>query len=1144
VVQASRLRTQPGRLYHKNMAKAVAARNASDRLLELVGRLERQEGFAEVIAALKAGQAATLDGVWGSSCALVAAAMVAHAAAPLVVVCPHLDDVDPLVADLGLFLRLTPEQFPACESLNGERAVPEEAVGERVRLLKRLRSPEPPRLVATSIQALLQPVPDRASLARQTRTLRVGQRISLEELAGWLVQNRFHNTTAVELPGEFSVRGGILDIFTPDGFDPVRLELFGDEIESIRRFEVSNQRSLGNLEAVDVTVLAGLWPLGGVATTQGVAAGSPHRVEPVSNATLLDKPAAAPVPYGSRGSTGNPNGRAAGHFADFLPSQSWFLLVEPGEIQEQGAHYLQRLERPQDLHSVAAVFEHVCRFPSVTTSAVAAGSLETTCRLKIESVERFSGHVDKIREELDDVGAGQEVFLVCQTEAEIRRLADLFAATRLAQQGRLYFPLGALHNGFCLVSEQIVLLSSGELFRRSDLTRPARRRLGRVIDSFLDLHEGDLVVHVGHGIARYRGLKLLEKNGQVEEHLELEFQGRTKLYVPTTKIGLVQKYVGGSKGRPMLARLGGHTWGKQKEKVQAAVSDMAADMLQLQAARATRPGISFRVDTEWQQQFDASFPYKETADQLTTIAAVGHDMSQPRPMDRLLCGDVGYGKTEVAMRAAFKAVDAGYQVAVLVPTTILAEQHLRTFTARMAEFPIQIAALSRFATRKEQGGIVAGLADGSIDIVVGTHRLAQPDIRFHNLGLVIIDEEQRFGVEVKERLKALRHTVDVLTMTATPIPRTLHMSLLGLRDISNLETPPEDRLAVETRVTRFNGELIRHAVMRELNRGGQIFFVHNRVQDIQVLAKRLGQIVPEANLGIAHGQMPENDLERVMLDFVAHRFDLLLATTIVESGLDIPNANTIFIDEADRYGLADLHQLRGRVGRYKHRAYCYLLVDPNKNLSPTAAKRLHAIEEFSDMGAGFAIAMRDLEIRGAGNILGTEQSGHIAIVGYELYCALLEQAVAELKRLPPKTFIEVDVDLPGQAYIPQTYVSDMRPKIDLYRRLARIATRSELEDFGGELLDRFGPPPPVVEQLLGLAELRIAAHRWQIDTIHLEDQYVVFTYTSAGKIRELAAQSGGALRVVDGRSAYLPLNGSAATPADIRSRVKSLLQSN
>lgn len=1075
------------------MAHAELATSASDRLLELVGRLERQEGFDPVVAGLLAGQAATLDGVWGSSCALVAASLARHAPGPLVVVCPHPDDVDRLIDDFALFSRLTPERFAARESLATDRILLDEVFGERVRVLKLLGGPDAPKVVVASIQGLLQPVPERETMARQTRSLRVGEDVPLSELTRWLAENRFHNTSAVELPGEFSVRGGILDIFAPDWFDPVRVELFGDQVESIRRFEVSSQRSLAKLDAVDITVL-------------------------------------------------DMAGDYRGHLADFLPATSWFLLVEPTDLAEEGRRYLERLERPQDVHSVQSVLEQVLRFPSVTASAVAAGSVETTCRLRIESVERFSGDINKVRDELDSVGAGQEVFVVCQTEAEVRRLSDIFADTRLAQSGMLQYPLGHLSEGFRLVPDGIVLVSSNALFHRADLRRTAHRRLGKVIDSFIELREGDLVVHVSHGIARYRGMKLLEKDQQVEEHLVLEFQGGTKLYVPSSKIGLVQKYLGGSKSRPTLAKLGGRTWVRQKASVEQALHDMAAEMIDLQAARAARPGISFAVDTEWQGEFDASFPYQETVDQLATMEAIKNDMAAPRPMDRLLCGDVGFGKTELAMRAAFKAVDAGYQVAVLVPTTVLAAQHEKTFTGRMAEFPFEIATLSRFSTRKEQTAIIERLAEGSIDVVIGTHRLAQPDVRFHNLGLVIIDEEQRFGVEIKERLKALRQIVDVMTMTATPIPRTLHMSLLGLRDISNLQTPPEERLAVETRVTRFDQEIIRHAVLRELNRDGQVFFVHNRVNDIEILAKRLRQIVPEASLGVAHAQMPEHQLEEVMVDFVEKRFDILLATTIVESGLDIPNANTIFIDEADRYGLADLHQLRGRVGRYKHRAYCYLLIDPNKHISPTAARRLRAVEEFSDLGAGFALAMRDLEIRGAGNILGTEQSGHIALVGYELYCELLEQAVRRLKQLPPKTSIEVDVDLPCRAFLPKAYVPDMRAKIDLYRRLARVASRSDLGDFKAELNDRFGPWPPEAGRLLTLAELRIDAHQWRIQSIHLEDRYAVLAYASGRKIRELASLRGGRLRVVDDRSAYLPLPEGVVKADQILDELKLLLQ--
>jgi transcription-repair coupling factor (superfamily II helicase) len=1091
----------------------------------LIERIKALPDFGSVVESLQAGHAATLDGVWGSSCGLVAAALAREAPAVLVIVCPRLDEVQCVIGDLNLFSPLQPVRFPVRESLAGENAVQDEADGDRVRTLKVLLGSQPPKIVVTSIAALLQPVPSRSQLAKQTRTLKVGESLSVDEISRWLVQNGFQNTTAVTLPGEFSHRGGIIDIFAPDWLEPVRIELFGDEIESIRHFEAASQRSLDRIARIDITAVLG-------APRNETANGDTDPATPAVQLRTSGTPSAAEP--------------MTAHLADYLPLHSWFLLIEPGDLESEGRQYIERLDRPQGFHSPSEVIRRAVEFPSVTASAIATGSLEATCRLPIESVERFSGHIDKVREELDDAGRGQEVFLICQTEAEVRRLAEVFAATPLALDGRLHFALGSLQNGFRLVPDRIALLSSAELFRRADVQRPAtvRRRLGRAIESFLDLHEGDLVVHLSHGIARYRGMKLLEKNGQVEEHLELEFHGKTKLYVPSSKIGLVQKYVGGTKGRPMLAKLGGRLWEKQKKRVESAVTDMAVEMLELQAVRASRPGISFRVETEWQNEFDASFPYKETPDQLTSLEAIKQDMQAPRPMDRLLCGDVGYGKTEVAMRAAFKAIDSGYQVAVLVPTTVLAEQHLRTFSARMAEFPFSIAALSRFSTRKQQAETLERLAAGSVDIIIGTHRLAQADVKFHNLGLIIIDEEQRFGVEVKERLKAMRQTVDVLTMTATPIPRTLHLGLIGVRDISNLETPPEDRLPVETRVTRFSPELIRQAVLRELNRQGQIYFVHNRVNDVRVLAKKLGQIVPEARVGIAHGQMAEHDLEQVMLDFVAHRFDILLATTIIESGLDIPNANTIFIDEADRYGLADLHQLRGRVGRYIHRAYCYLLLDPNKNLTSTSARRLKAIEEFSQMGAGFAIAMRDLEIRGAGNILGTQQSGHIAVVGYELYCTLLQQAVHQLKREPVKQPIEVDIDLPGKGHIPRSYVADMRLKIDLYRRLNRISSFDEVADLRSELRDRFGPPPPLVEHLLWLAELRVAAHWWRIESIHLELPYVVFRYRSARRIEELAAQSKGRLRIVDKQSAYLPLAAREEAPELLRARVKSLLQPN
>jgi transcription-repair coupling factor (superfamily II helicase) len=679
---------------------------------------------------------------------------------------------------------------------------------------------------------------------------------------------------------------------------------------------------------------------------------------------------------------------------------------------------------------------------------------------------------------------------------------------------------------------------------------PRRRLESRAIDSFLDLAEGDLVVHVGHGIGRYRGMQVLDNKGHTEEHLILEFRDGVRLFVPATKIDLVQKYVGGASTEPDLSKLGGTSWQRRKEKVHEAVLDLASDMIALQAQREAQPGTAFPPDSDWQAEFEAAFPYQETPDQLTSQVEIKRDLQRSRPMDRLVCGDVGYGKTELAMRAAFKAVDNGKQVAVLVPTTVLAEQHFRTFGQRFAEYPFVVEGLSRFRSGGEQRSILDRLGKGGIDILIGTHRLVSSDVQFKDLGLVIIDEEQRFGVEHKERLKRLRQTVDVLTLTATPIPRTLHLSLLGIRDISNLETPPADRLAIETHIARFDPKLIRHAVLRELNREGQVFFVHNRVQTIGGIADQLQRIVPEARLTIAHGQMAEGELESAMVRFVRRECDILVATTIIESGLDIPNANTIFINQADNYGLADLHQLRGRVGRYKHRAYAYLLIDAERAITPNAARRLKAIEEFTELGAGFKIALRDLEIRGAGNILGTQQSGHIAAVGYELYCQLLENAVRELTKQPRRTPLEVTIELPWPAYLPRDYVPGQRARIEVYRRLARVRQLGRLEEFRQELRDRFGAIPEPAEWLLRLAELRLLASRWRVATVHLEkpaEGYfgptdLVLGYRSSRLIQTLAARSEDRVRIVDEQSAYVRLASEEREPAVLYDRLRQLLR--
>jgi len=1075
------------------MAEVQTSPTALVRLRQLPERLAGHKDFARLVQALHMGASASADGVWGSSCALLAAVLAQQAPATLVVVCPQLDQLDHLADDLALFSTLPCERLPAWESEPTEHLIHDEIYGQRLRTLKALVQSPPPDVVLTSIQSLLQPVPSRQSVADHTRHIRLDQTVDGEQLKRWLATHRFHPTSAVELPGEFSARGGIIDIFAPDWNDPVRVELFGDQVESIRRFDVASQRSLDTLDAVEVTLV-------------------------------------------------RPGRDDRDHLADYLPPQSWLLLIEPEQCQAEGTAYLQRLEHPEAFHRVAATMRRIGEFATLTAASLAAGSEATAVRLPIESVERFSGEFNRVRDELSAAGQEHDVILVGQTEAEVERLDEIFGDMPLARDGRLHLAVGHLNSGFRLTDEQVLLVSGGELFHRADLPRPIRRHLGKAIDTFLDLREGDLVVHLAHGIGRYRGLKLLTREDQVEEHLAIEFGGGTRVFVPASKIDLVQKYVGGTKRRPTLAKIGGKAWVRQKEAAKAAVTDLAAEMLELQAARRSRPGIAFGDDTDWQREFDASFPYVETDDQVVTIRSMKDDMHAARPMDRLLCGDVGFGKTELAIRAAFKAVDNGFQVGVLVPTTILAEQHHRTFRERMAEFPFDIAKLSRFCTAREQRETIERLKRGQIDIVIGTHRLASRDVGFANLGLLIIDEEQRFGVDVKERLKRIRATVDVLTMTATPIPRTLHMSLVGLRDISNLNTPPEDRMAVETRVTRWEDRAIRHAVMREMNRGGQVFFVHNRVQELPAVARRLQHIVPEARTAVAHGQMPEGQLEQVMVEFVAGEYDLLLATTIVESGLDIPNANTIFINDADRYGLADLHQLRGRVGRYKHRAYCYLLIDPRKSITPNAARRLRAIEEFSELGAGFSIAMRDLEIRGAGNILGTEQSGHIAVVGYELYCQLLESAVRALKRLPPKLSVETDIDLPVEAFIPRQYVPDMRLKIDLYRRLCRVSSEQELNDFRAELLDRFGSPPPPVERMLELAELKIEASVWQIDVIRREGRYLVLEYADRSRAEQLVRSTGRRLRLADDRSLYLPLAKEVTDGRQMMKTVKSVLR--
>jgi transcription-repair coupling factor (superfamily II helicase) len=1071
---------------------APTAASTVEKLIDVPRLLDENAGIGARIANHQPGQSLAFSGVWGGVRGVLAAAL-SRSAPHILMLLPQAADADIVAGDAVAFGLSDSVSLPLSASEISASSICDDDFAERLQVLQRLSGRDSessqPLLVTAFIGGAMQLVPTPEKLEASTRKLSVGDEIAPEEVRRWLAESGFAATTAVQLPGEFATRGGLLDIYSADQPQPIRIEWFGDEIESIRRFDPGSQRSIESLSHVEIAAV-------------GIDVD-----DPFSDAESLESQ-----------ETKSP----LGPITDYLPDDTLVVLIDPQETKRSADDLIKRTSDEAKLIGFDDLMESLSGFAVVTATTLATAPRDETIDLQTSSADAFALSLDETKSRIDTVAAGHEVILVGDTPADGERLTELLAETSAARQGRLHLVVAEVSGGFRFTDAEVLVLTGAELFHRSPVRRGRSRARGKPIGSLMQLSPGDLVVHLSHGIGLYRGLKHIEKNGQHLEHLTIEFDGGTKIYVPASRIGLVQRYVGGTKTQPRLAKIGSQSWQRQRKAAETAVTDMAVELLEMQAERTTRQGIVFDPDNAWQRQFDASFPYVETPDQVTAIDDCKVDMESIKPMDRLICGDVGFGKTEVAMRAAFKAVASGYQVAVLVPTTVLAEQHYHNFRARMAEFPVEIAKLSRFCSKPEQRETVKDLRRGKVDIVVGTHRLASKDVDFGNLGLVVVDEEQRFGVAVKERLKTLHSNVDVMTLSATPIPRTLHMALVGVRDISNLETPPAERRSVETNVIRWDDSLIRSAVIRELNRGGQIFFVHNRIGDMHNVADKLRRIVPEVRIGIGHGQMAEGDLEQVMVDFIDHKFDLLLATTIVESGLDIPNANTIFIDDADRYGLSDLHQLRGRVGRYKHQAYCYMTVAQHKHLSPEATKRLRAIEEFSQMGAGFAISMRDLEIRGAGNLLGSQQSGHIATVGYELYCQLLEDAVRQVQNLPPKLSADVDIDLPVEAYLPEEYVPDLRHKIDLYRRMAKINGAADIDEIRAELLDRFGPIPKATERMLELAELRLDAAAWQISAISSDARFIVLHYSNRRQVEQLAKSSSIPVRVVDQRRAYIP----------------------
>jgi len=1054
---------------------------------------------------------AEVGGLWGASLAFVLAAWKAReepSTGPCLVVASNQEEADQLVEELGVFSQLPVHALPAWESLFLQDSVPDGDIYQQrldvlVGLIAAANEPTPASsefFVVAPVQALLQPVPPPEELTSSKLSLCVDEEFPPQELSRRLVAAGFRNVSLVERRGDFSQRGDRFDLFPYQGDHPLRLEFFGDTLESMREFRAENQRSIKESETKSID----LYLLSREAFFRDCFRGDEDHLA-----------------------------------TDYLRGRGTIVYKEPEAIQERAEKVLHNLlgddrtavqftERLEQLRGL--------RVRNLPTEAAQGLNLD------FRSVEGFRQHdLAAVCANLSArLEAGTRLEIYCENEAEAKRFDEILQDHDLRDansggaksRGRLAVCIGPLRHGFEVTSLGVVFLTTRELFNRRTVRRLRKKRVPtRPIQSFLELSRGDYVVHVGHGVSRYLGMECLEKDGVEQEFLVLEFRNALKLYVPVSKTDLVQKFIGGGDKPPRVDKLGGSTWAKKKEDVERALFDLASELVEIQAARLEKPGIPYPPDSEWQREFEAAFPFEDTPDQVEVTEAIKADMCSSRPMDRLVCGDVGYGKTELAMRAAFKTVDGGKQVAILVPTTLLAQQHFRTFSERMAEFPVTIDVLSRFRTSRQQRATLEATAEGKVDILIGTHRILSDDVAFSDLGLVVIDEEQRFGVAHKEKLKKLRSLVEILTLSATPIPRTLHMSLLGIRDISNLTTAPEGRNSVSTELAHYDPNHVREAFLRELNRDGQIYFVHNRVHDILHVKSELERLVPEARIEYGHGQMHEHELEERMFRFVEGDADVLISTTIIESGIDIPNVNTIFIDQADRYGLADLHQLRGRVGRYKHQAYCYLLLPRDRPVRPEAMKRLRALVEFSNLGAGFQIALRDLEIRGAGNLLGAAQSGHIALVGYDMYCRLLEQAVRKLKQEDAAEPVQVEVDFALQAFFPEDYVPGEPAKLELYRRISQTREADTIPELRDEIRDRFGPLPAQVEQLLDIQVLRVNCARHGVEYVGRDEQHLLLR--GGEKMKEVLSQCSARVVVLDARTAAVALGDTRRRPAPI-----------
>jgi transcription-repair coupling factor (superfamily II helicase) len=1064
---------------------------------------------------------------------------------------------------------LRPLFYPAWEIFPHEDKLPHaDVISDRLQTLVALadefQSPKS-KVIVTSVAALLQKTFSPDDLKNRRRELKRGDKIAPLDLIASLEEQGYEPEAQVSQKREIALRGGIVDVFAPTSPWPVRLEFFGDELESLREFDPLTQISRGEISAITIPPAGELGILKNRNPKPEAGSRNANSEPSTVNfelSTLLDH-----VPAKTIFLLCEPESLTihAENYAQEIPSGDPFFISWPDFLAELNRRSFTSIEIFEDAETGGVNSQSEIRNPKFASLDAFRPLSERAPELQIAEMQRRDFFQQLHRWRRQDYS----VHVFCNNDGERQRFEEIWtefgfespkSQVQSPNSGEepwtldigLWTHLGSLARGFVCDEERFVVVTDAEIFGRYKIQRPRRQKSSHALAArsaldidFTDLEEGDLVVHLQHGIGKYLGLKNLPatsistlqrsnpSTNPETECLVLEYAPSDsaneppKLYVPVSEAHLVSKYVGAGKASPPLNTLGGTRWAKAKEQTQKAVRDIAAEMLRIQAVRETQAGHAFKPDTQWQREFESAFIYEETPDQITAIADTKADQERPKPMDRLICGDVGFGKTEVAIRAAFKCVMDGKQVAILVPTTVLAQQHFNNFRERMADYPIRIELLSRYRTRREQDLVVKNLANGAVDMVIGTHRIVQDDIAFKDLGLVVIDEEQRFGVLHKEKFKRLRTMVDVLTLSATPIPRTLYLALTGARDMSTIQTPPHDRLPVETIATAYDERVIRDAIQRELARGGQVFFLHNRVSTIETMRVKLQSLVPHAKIVVGHGQMNSDELEDVMTKFVNGDADVLLSTTIIESGLDIPNANTIIIDRADRFGLSELYQLRGRVGRYKHQAYAYLLLPRHARLLTDVRKRISAMKQYASLGSGFKIAMRDLEIRGAGNLLGSEQSGHITAVGFELYCQLLKQSVSSLKgeKIKPRVEVEMRLDFlqnnlecadtsalsndatcrVGQsgdtsphskisgAYLPHNYVTEPQHRIEIYRKLAQATEKPALDALQKELRDRFGPLPPPVELLLAVGELKILASEKSVTAIEVEEDKLKIT---------------------------------------------------